>query len=129
MQIQEGQQLQCNAALISLCTVGLLPQHMIVIPPYGSASESSTYLSTVMISSNTTDSSKSNACLLCSHQNELDRSQCGIVAGAFGWSQGGAAGVGAVLHRQGLPKRLADALCQEKNVTSILDTLPRESLV
>jgi len=44
-------------------------------------------------------------------------------------SQGGAAGVGAVLHRHGLPKRLADALCQEKNVTSILDTLPRESLV
>ncbi len=32
-------------------------------------------------------------------------------------SQGGAAGVGAVLHRQGLPKRLADALCQEANVT------------
>ena len=32
-------------------------------------------------------------------------------------SQGGAAGVGAVLHRQGLPKRLADALCHEANVT------------
>ncbi len=32
-------------------------------------------------------------------------------------SHGGAAGVGAVLHRHGLPKRLADALCQEANVT------------
>ena len=32
-------------------------------------------------------------------------------------SQGGAAGVGAVLHRQGLPKRLADAVCHEANVT------------
>ncbi len=32
-------------------------------------------------------------------------------------SQGGAAGVGAVLHRQGLPKRLADALCHEAKVT------------
>ncbi|DBA78212.1 TPA: hypothetical protein ACH3X2_008172 [Trebouxia sp. C0005] len=32
-------------------------------------------------------------------------------------SQGGAAGVGAVLHRHGLPKRLADALCHEADVT------------
>lgn len=32
-------------------------------------------------------------------------------------SQGGAAGVGAVLHRHRLPKRLADALCHEANVT------------
>ena len=35
----------------------------------------------------------------------------------LGGSQGGAAGVGAVLHRHGLPKRLADALCHEANVT------------
>ncbi|KAL0048575.1 hypothetical protein WJX82_006231 [Trebouxia sp. C0006] len=32
-------------------------------------------------------------------------------------SQGGAAGVGAVLHRHGLPKRLVDALCHEADVT------------
>ena len=31
-------------------------------------------------------------------------------------SQGGASGVGAVLHRHGLPRRLADALCHEANV-------------
>ena len=32
-------------------------------------------------------------------------------------SQGGAAGVGAVLHKHGLPKRLVDALCHEADVT------------
>ena len=38
--------------------------------------------------------------------------------GVLQGSQGGAAGVGAVLHRQGLPKRLADALCLEAGVTA-----------
>lgn len=36
-----------------------------------------------------------------------------ILSGSQG---GGTAGVGAVLHRNGLPKRLADALCHEANV-------------
>ncbi|KAL3153436.1 hypothetical protein ABBQ38_011771 [Trebouxia sp. C0009 RCD-2024] len=38
--------------------------------------------------------------------------------GVLQGSQGGAAGVGAVLHRHGLPKRLADALCHEAAVTA-----------
>lgn len=38
--------------------------------------------------------------------------------GVLQGSQGGAAGVGAVLHRHGLPKRLADALCHEAGVTA-----------
>ena len=43
----------------------------------------------------------------------------GVLQGSQGGAQGGAAGVGAVLHRQGLPKRLADALCLEAGVTAI----------
>ena len=38
--------------------------------------------------------------------------------GVLQGSQGGAAGVGAMLHRHGLPKRLADALCHEARVTA-----------
>ena len=38
--------------------------------------------------------------------------------GVLQGSQGGAAGVGAVLHKHGLPKRLADALCLEAGVTA-----------
>ena len=33
-------------------------------------------------------------------------------------SQGGAAAVGAALHKHGMPKRLADALCLEAGVTA-----------
>ena len=38
--------------------------------------------------------------------------------GVLQGSQGGAAGVGAVLQKHGLPKRLADALCLEAGVTA-----------
>lgn len=38
--------------------------------------------------------------------------------GVLQGSQGGAMGVGTALHRHGLPKRLADALCQEAGITA-----------